>query len=615
LSVTSQKYLDVAVSGSGSYDLDGTIMSYDWTFGDGSIATGMTATHSYALAGTYTITLTVKDNDGLTGSDSKPVTVVAAKPPVAVLSVTSQKYLDVAVSGSGSSDADGTIMSYAWTFGDGSIATGMTATHSYALGGTYTITLKVTDNDGLTGSDSKPVTVVAAKPPVASWSWTQKYLDVAVDGSGSSDADGTIMSYAWTFGDGSIATGMTATHSYALGGTYTITLKVTDNDGLISTASGPVTVVAAIPPVAVLSVTSQKYLDVAVDSAGSYDLDGTIASYAWTFGDGLSAAGPTATHSYALAGTYTITLTVKDNDGLTGSDSKPVTVVAAQPPVARFTPIVSGLNVAVDASASTDADGTIVSFAWTFGDGSSATGATASHSYAAAGTYTVTLTVKDNDGLTGLKSEPVTVSLPPPPVASFTYAVSGMKVDVDASGSSGTGLSYDWTWGDGTTGTGKTATHTYATSMVSGSAISGKAGAPGPPHGLAVSTVDADGEPMNGAIVTVTNVRTGESIIWDETREFWDPTQNTYIMDCSEFTLVVPPATQSWVYGDILHVEATLGTWSGITDAPITNTPAGYDVINVVMYPGVAPTYTVTLLVTDSFGRTDTTSWVVTLSP
>jgi hypothetical protein len=120
---------------------------------------------------------------------------------------------------------------------------------------------------------------------------------------------------------------------------------------------------------------------------------------------------------------------------------------------------------------------------------------------------------------------------------------------------------------------------------------------------------------MNGAIVTVTNVRTGESIIWDETREFWDPTQNTYIMDCSEFTLVVPPATQSWVYGDILHVEATLGTWSGITDAPITNTPAGYDVINVVMYPGVAPTYTVTLTVTDSFSRTATTSWDVTLSP
>jgi PKD repeat protein len=284
----------------------------------------MTATHTAAAAGTYTITLTGTDNDGLTGSVSESVTVVAAIPPVAAFSWT-QTYLDVAVDGSGSYDLDGTVVSYVWDFGDGAVATGVTASHSYAAAGTYTIALTVTDNDGLTGSASQSVTVVAAIPPVASFSVTQDYLNVAVDGSTSSDADGTIASYAWTFGDGGSATGVTAAHTYAAAGTYTITLTVTDNDGLTGSTSKSVTVVAAIPPVAMFTWT-QTYLDVAVDGSGSYDLDGTIVSYAWDFGDGATATGMTASHSYAAAGTYTITLTVTDNDGLTGAASGPVTV-------------------------------------------------------------------------------------------------------------------------------------------------------------------------------------------------------------------------------------------------------------------------------------------------
>jgi len=292
------------------------------------------------------------------------------------------------------------------------------------------------------------------------------------------------------------------------------------------------------------------------------------------------------------------------------------------PPVAAITVVSQDyLNVVVDGSGSTDADGVIESYAWAFGDGSIATGVTASHSYAENGTYTITLGVKDNDGLTDTADQLVTVVAKPPedtsPVAAFTFTVNGLTVNVDASTSSDDkGINaYDWTWDDGTTGSGKTATHTYATSMVSGSAISGKAGAPGPPHGIVVSTFDAGGNPMNGAIVTVTNMRTGEVLVWDETREFWDPTQNTYIMDGSEFTLVVPPATQSWVYGDILNVTATKGTNTGWTEAPMTENPSGYDVINVVLLPmGGSFTKIITLTVTDTIGQTNSVSWPVTLT-
>lgn len=307
-----------------------------------------------------------------------------ATPPVAVISVTSIVSLTVSVSGSGSSDLDGTIMSYAWNFGDSAtIVTGMTQTHTYALAGTYDITLVVTDNDGLTGTDVERVIVSKDLiKPVALFTATADYMTAKVDASTSYDPDGTTLAYAWAFGDTTTGAGMTATHTYALAGTYTITLTVTDADLLTDSTSHDVKAVEPIPPVASFSVKSQVALTVAVDSAGSYDPDGTIASYDWTFGDGGVATGPTATHTYAADGTYTITLKVTDNSSLSATKTLPVTVQDL-PPTASFTYSVSGLRVDVDASLSSDDVG-IVSWVWNWGDGTPlGNGKTAQHTYIA----------------------------------------------------------------------------------------------------------------------------------------------------------------------------------------------------------------------------------------
>ncbi len=418
--VTSDR-LKLTVDGSASTDPDGTVASYAWNFGDGATASGVTATHTYAAAGTYPVTLTVTDNGGKTGTRTQQVTVQAPPPnalPTAAFT-SSTTALSAMFDGSGSKDTDGTIVSYAWKFGDGTTGTGSSPTHVYPAGGTHTATLTVTDNDGGTGTVSHPVTVTAPPPvnqgPTAAFSSQVTDLTAQLDASASSDPDGTIVSYAWNFGDGTTATGKTTSHTYGSAKTWTVTLTVTDNAGATGTTSSPVTVTAPKanqPPVAAFT-SSSTGLAVSVNGSTSSDPDGTITAYAWDFGDGATATGATASHTYQSAGTYQVTLKVTDDKGATNSVTKPVTTQtpANQPPVAAFTATTAGLAASFDGSTSTD-DGTIASYAWSFGDGSTGTGKTISHTYPSAGTYPVKLTVTDNNGSTGSVTNNVTVTAP-----------------------------------------------------------------------------------------------------------------------------------------------------------------------------------------------------------
>ncbi|WP_138758630.1 PKD domain-containing protein [Modestobacter altitudinis] len=154
------------------------------------------------------------------------------------------------------------------------------------------------------------------------------------------------------------------------------------------------------------------FLDAGFDARGSSDTDGTVAGYAWDFGDGATGTGPTATHGYRTAGTFAVTLTVTDDDGATARKTASVTVVAPPAnvaPTAAFTAVSGGATGSFDATASADTDGTITGYRWAFGDGATGTGVTASHDYAQDGTYPVTLTVTDDDGATTSTTQQVTI--------------------------------------------------------------------------------------------------------------------------------------------------------------------------------------------------------------
>jgi PKD repeat protein len=169
----------------GSSDEDGSVVGWQWNFGDGSSSTVQSPSRTYAAAGTYTVTLTVTDNQGGTGSVSQQVTATAPgsnAPPTSRFgsncSALTCNFTDQ------STDSDGSVTAWSWSFGDGGTSTSRSPSRSYAAAGTYPVTLTVTDNAGATNQSSQSVTVT--KPAIS--------LTVV----GRSDATKQYMTLDWT---------------------------------------------------------------------------------------------------------------------------------------------------------------------------------------------------------------------------------------------------------------------------------------------------------------------------------------------------------------------------------------------------------------------------------
>lgn len=465
----------VQFDASGSADADGSIASYSWSFGDGSTGSGASPAHTYARPGKYSVKLTVADNGAAQASLTTTVTVDA--PP---LPNTSWKQYDgkltIIFSAGGSTDPDGYIASYRWDFGDGTSGTGRDIGHGYAAPGDYNASLTATDNFGNTTTKSFVVTVAPPNQlPVARLAAAQvpNSLAIQFDGSASSDPDGTIAAWNWDFGDGTTGAGPRPLHSYAAAGKYAVKLTVTDSAAKPAQASASYAATVVAPPVPV--PTWRQFEDqpiIIFNGSGSTSSLGHVVGYAWNFGDGSTGAGSDTSHGYAAPGDYTVTLTVADDIGNTASSNFVVTVKPRQNalPVPRATAAqVSGrLLVNFDAASSNDPDGSVTSWTWDFGDGGSATGMRASHAYAAPGQYAATLTVHDNLGASATLAVPVTVApVNQAPLAWATASAAsgtlGYAFDASGSGDSdGSIVSYAWDFGDGASASGIAASHTYA---------------------------------------------------------------------------------------------------------------------------------------------------------
>jgi len=449
------------LTGSASSDPDGTIASYLWQQVSGPSASALSSTStanitvSNLVQGTYTYRLTVTDNASATSTATVTVTVNAAANQAPVANAGSNATITLPVNsanlnGSASSDPDGTIASYLWQQMSGPSTSTLSSTSTANISvsdlvqGTYTYRLTVTDNAGATASANVTVTVNAAnQPPVANAgnnaTITLPASSTNLNGSASSDPDGTIASYLWAQVSGPSASTLSSTStanitvSNLVQGTYTYRLTVTDNAGATASATVTVTVNPAPnqPPVANAGADQAIMLPVSsanLNGSASSDPDGVISSYQWQQVSGPSASTLSSTTtanitvSNLVQGVYTYRLTVRDNNNATSTDLVRVTVNSPtnQTPVAD-----AGANQAIrlpnntallNGSASSDPDGTIATYLWAQLSGPSAStlSATATANISVSnlvqGVYSYQLTVTDNAGATATDIVTVTVN-------------------------------------------------------------------------------------------------------------------------------------------------------------------------------------------------------------
>jgi hypothetical protein len=473
---------NIQLDGSKSYDPDGTISSYAWSMvsGSGGVITSDSSsitTVTGLTKGLYIFKLTVTDNDSASSStlDTIQVNPAANLPPIANAGADQTLTLPVSsttVDGSASKDPNvgGAIASYQWSQGSGPATATITSADSAATTisglqpGVYVFNLKVTDSLGASATDSLRIIVQDSSssgtniPPIANAGPSMTIFlpanQATLDGSKSSDPDGSIVSYSWTRISGPSIPGSSGDSTAILSltglvaGQYIYQLSVTDNGGATSSAQVKITVVAApnVPPIAnagpnqtITAPTSTVNLN----GSASYDPDGSLVGYTWVMISGQGSVtitnGNTANPGVSglKTGVYIFQLTVTDNGGATASGQITVTV-NPEPTLPNQAPVANaGSNqvislptntIVLNGSSSFDPDGTIAHYAWNEISGPSTATitnintATPTVSGLIEGAYTFQLMVTDNNGASSFDQVTITVNptvnkIHQPPVA------------------------------------------------------------------------------------------------------------------------------------------------------------------------------------------------------
>ncbi|MCI5227097.1 MAG: PKD domain-containing protein, partial [Candidatus Electrothrix sp. AX2] len=390
--------LTVSFDNSGSTDNSG-LSRYEWDF-DGDMvfdyasSTPGTTTHTYAVPGIYTPILRVTDNTGLVDYDSAhtiyatDLTVEADAAPTTGVAPLEVKF-NARITGL----APGrTIRLYEWDVNnDGIIDHTSKSTpeylYEYSGAGKFTAVLKVTDSENATAFGSVTVSVAPGTPSASasvSPSSGELPLGVSLSGSGN-DPDGSIVLYEWDYdGDGIFDwfsdENADTYFTYSAAGSYSPTLRVTDNEGFTVMDTASVTVTERMVPPSVIAQADKKKgqapLSVHFSGTAQDPDDNSITEYAWDVdGDGTwdysSADSTAADHTYTVPGEYTAVLQATDSDGLTATDTVSIKVLSPGVPEAVIqTDVTYGkvpLTVQFDSSGSSDPDGTIVQYQWNFG--------------------------------------------------------------------------------------------------------------------------------------------------------------------------------------------------------------------------------------------------------
>lgn len=476
----------LAVSVSGTASSGTAPYNLTWTFGDGSSPKyGSTASHTYTLGGVYYATLVVTDAKNNQGRATATITVLSNSPLTATL--TAQPSTGLAPFGTALSTVvhGGTPpYTYAWAYGDGANTAGANATnHVFTFPGVFAASVLVTD---AAGSHLRAITSIVVRPSsgalivVANSTPVNGTTPFSTTLAASASGGTAPYSFTWILGDGSTAAGQSVAHLYNQTGSYEAAVFAADavgNGGFTSVnvvvtapatggggegggdgvPSSTLVPAAASMTVRLLTTPSGGSPPLTVHAVASIQNGtGLGETVAWVFGDGGTATGQVAIHTYASAGLFNVSASATDSGGNVGAGTAVLRVGGA------------GLNIVVNRSVGDSpfavAAGATLSggsgiwgpVSWSFGDGSNATGYVVDHPFGGNLTGNVTLRATATDSSGTAVSGSTTVSLTGPPTARLAVtlptahglpAMVALALSVSG-GSGGYASQVLWTFGD-----------------------------------------------------------------------------------------------------------------------------------------------------------------------
>jgi gliding motility-associated-like protein len=438
--------------------------SFTWTLGSAGTTTAWNPAKIFDLPGTYDITLTIKYPGKAPISKTQKL-VVYQKPGVQFSTSAIKGCTPLAIDFKDmSTPGDGTITKVVWDFADGTTEEGLTTSHTYTRGGSFSVSSIVTNSFGCKSGSTQNTVITAQEAPVAGFKsdvrgschapLTVQFTNTTT--SNSNDA----LTYTWDFGDGSTSTEVHPSHTYTQEGDFTVSVTANTSSGCSNTASKKSFIVIQQKMTTDFSVspTACAGTELTFTNTSSPTADQSI----WEFPDNTKPTDAVTTKTFTVPGSYDIKLT-SIGSGCQATITK--TIVIHDMPKAAFTATPEkGCSIPFTTTFTSNTPNA-VQWKWTFGDGTTSTEQNPVKTYTKEGDFNVKLWVANASGCADSITIPKYIQVHIPEVKIQAPSTSGcIPFNITFTpviNSIEPVASYSWNLGDGTTSTLEKPAHQY----------------------------------------------------------------------------------------------------------------------------------------------------------
>lgn len=430
--------------------------SWFWTFGDATFSTAQNPSHTFAGPGLYNVQVIVTNSFGCKDTTDTPTEISVGLNNWANFSTDIDSGCAPLIVQFTNTNAN--VASSYWDFGDGTTSTLPSPSHTYAVGGNYSVFLIVTTNSGCADTVFKSNLIEVGTKPSVSFSYvnTVGCSPLTVQFTNTST---NFVSCLWTFGDGTTSTATNPSHTYTNNGVFSVILK----------CWGPTGCTRSMIYHDIITVTSSEAIFNASPRVGCPPLTTTFNSlspvqglnYLWDFGDGTTSTQANPSHTYTTSGNFDVSLIIVDSLGCRDTLTK-TNYIQTVNPAANYVPPTTTVGCGPLTTQFTDATAGANSWLWDFGDGTTSTSQNPVHSYTVPGFYTVSLTTTSAAGGCSQQINNFSSFEVQGGYAGFTHTTTPCPPYIATfQDTSLNAVSWLWDFGDGTTSTLQNPDHTY----------------------------------------------------------------------------------------------------------------------------------------------------------